>query len=660
MVCIDLKSIWSQPLFTKSLELMIERLKSLGPNLTLEDLADALHSAGLSRADVEPFVKSDARSYQRYRIASSDHFEVLVMTWLPGQASSPHDHAGSKCVLQVLQGEAIESSFRIADDGYIDLEYETSIATPGISAGQDAGIHAVRNSKTASDELVTLHIYAPPLRQFRRFVERPADQLPPVQSRETGHHVVIVGGGFSGSMVAAQVLRQAAEARVHLSLTLVERSGAIGEGIAYSTADLHHLLNVPAGKMSAWPDAPDDFLNWVRQLKPAATAAEFLPRRWYGQYVRETLTRVANQKSPLTSFKIKYDEVRRVARIPGEGWLIHMATGDSLRADTVVLAVGHRPPNDPIGNRWSGSRSRYITNPWAPMSLNVISPQDNVVILGSGLTAVDTVLSLVDGPRSGTISMVSRRGLFPQAHAELPMTPVDLTAEVAEFLGDTSRSRLLGLARNLRNKARRITSDGGDWRVVVDGLRPHLSAIWRSLSLDDRKRFLRFLRPYWEIHRHRMATQISAAFGELHDAGKIEFVAGQIATAQATNAGVELIIEQRHSKHRLAIAADWVINCTGPLPSNTSSGNPAIGSLLVDGWLKPDLLGLGIETTDMGMALNVSQEPVDDLLVIGTLRKATEWESTAVPELRVQAGQIARMVVQRVSSSPNVGSAVTG
>jgi len=646
-------------LFSKSLEELVERLHRFGPNLTLEDMAQVLKSANLSLSDVEPFVKSDPRSYQRYRIASADHFEALVMTWLPGQASSPHDHAGSKCVLQVLQGTAIESSFRIAEDGYIDLEYENSIATPGISAGQDAGIHAVRNSSDAAECLVTLHIYSPPLRQFRRFVERPIEQRHPVPPRESGHHVIIVGGGFSGSMVAAQVLRQAAESDVKLSLTLIERSGAIGEGIAYSTTDLHHLLNVPAGKMSAWPNAPDDFLNWVRRLKPDATATEFLPRRWYGQYVRETLIRAVQQTSPEVKFKIKFDEVRRIARIPGESWLVHLATGDSVRADTVVLAVGHRPPDDPIGNRWAGSRSRYVMNPWAPMSLNVISPQDNVVILGSGLTAVDTVLSLVDGPRSGTITMISRRGLFPQAHAELPITPIDLTVEVQDFLGNQSRSRLLELARSLRNKVSRIGNEGGDWRAVIDGLRPHLSVIWRSLSLDDRKRFLRFLRPYWEIHRHRMATQISAAFGELHDAGKIEFVAGQITSASAGNAHLDLIVEQRHSKHRLAISADWVINCTGPLPSNTSSGNPAIGSLLVDGWLKPDPLGLGIETTETGVALNVNHEPIDDLLVIGTLRKAMEWESTAVPELRVQAAQIARMVLNRVTSSPDVGSTVS-
>jgi uncharacterized NAD(P)/FAD-binding protein YdhS len=151
-----------------------------------------------------------------------------------------------------------------------------------------------------------------------------------------------------------------------------------------------------------------------------------------------------------------------------------------------------------------------------------------------------------------------------------------------------------------------------------------------------------------------MATQISVAFGELHDADKIEFFAGKVRSAIASSTGVELIVEPRGSHHQRAIAADWVVNCTGPLPSNTSSGNPSVGSLLVDGWLKPDPLGLGVETTAEGLALNHLGVPIPELLVIGTLRKASEWESTAVPELRAQAAEIAKLIIDRAGSTPDI------
>lgn len=624
------------------LQQLVTQLDSLGPHPTLIELMEALKSAELTYDDVAPYVQLNPRSYRRTLVALRDQYELLVMTWMPGQASVPHDHAGSICAMQVVQGDAIERSFRIAADGYVDPDYDTPIRCGEISAGQDAGVHMIFNSPQATEPLVTVHIYAPPLGAFRRFVVRPEAKDPvPTPPANPIPTVVVVGGGFSGSMTAAQLLRMASLSGQQLRVVIVERRGTVGEGVAYGSREAHHLLNVPAAKMSAWPDRPHDFVEWAQARLPHARPSDFLPRQLYGQYIRETLLTTADKAGPGVELDVQFDEVRRVSRRPGGGWLVHLAHGASLCANAVVVAIGHRPPSDPIGKRWGGPRTRMIADPWHPFALNVVEPDESVVILGAGLTAVDAVLSLAHPNRTAPITILSRRGLLPQSHALGALTPVDLGPMVDELLAQPGGVRTIDLLRRLRQQARQLASQGGDWRSVVDAVRPHTVRLWQGMDHQQRKRFLTRLRPYWEVHRHRMALAIGTRFGELRDCDWARVEAGHVMSAQSDGQNVRLVIAQRGTGRLLEIEADWVINCTGPAPSNSASANPAIGSLLVDGWMRPDPLGLGIETTPGGCAIGADGSEVADLLVVGTLRKPDFWESTAVPELRGQAAQAA-------------------
>jgi uncharacterized NAD(P)/FAD-binding protein YdhS len=496
---------------------LVRKLDALGPRPSLIDLAHAIETSQLTPADVAPFMQTNPQSYNRAPVVVREHYELLVMTWLPGQASAPHDHNGSTCVLQVVQGEATEGCHRVAADGFVDLEYEEVVRTGEVSAGQDAGVHTVRNASQAGETLVTVHVYAPPLRDFRRFVSRPklrSDRQRTIP--DAVPKVVIVGGGFSGAMTAAQILRRTGTA-IHISL--IERRGAVGEGLAYATCEQAHLLNVPAGRMSAWPDRPDDFLEWALRRFGNVLPTDFLPRQWYGEYIRESLLASAAEAGEQARLSIIFDEVRRVARHPGGGWMVHLERGSSLRADAVVLAIGHRPPSDPIGRKWIGPRTRLIADPWRPFAMNVVRPDDAVVVLGSGLTAVDAALSLADQPRSAEITFVSRNGLLPQAHAETPLPPADLEPLVSELIAEPGGVRARTLLQQFRRTIQALAEQGIEWRSVVDGLRPHTARLWQAMPSAERRRFLSRLRPFWEVHRHRMGLPVARRFQAIVNGG---------------------------------------------------------------------------------------------------------------------------------------------
>jgi uncharacterized NAD(P)/FAD-binding protein YdhS/predicted metal-dependent enzyme (double-stranded beta helix superfamily) len=630
-----------QPLSAALLEL-VRRLDGLGPGPSLIDLAHALQAVPITPADVAPYVQASPTTYNRVPVVLREAYELLVLTWLPGQASAPHDHSGSVCAMRVVQGEAVEGCYRIANVGYVDMEYETAARCGEVRAGHDAGVHSVRNASPDGRVLVTVHVYAPPLKDFRRFTLRPdVTNDGRLRDRERRPTVVIVGGGFSGSMVAAQTLRLAGEAGLPVKIALIERRGTVGEGVAYGTREASHLLNVPAGRMSAWPDRPDDFVRWASQRYGPALPGDFLPRTWYGEYIRESLLAAADDAAGSAELAVALDEARCVARHPAGGWMVHLARESSLRADAVVLAIGHRPPSDPAGLQWDGPRTRFVADPWRPFAMTRVGPDESVVILGSGLTAVDAVLSLTEHARRAPITLVSRRGLLPQAHATAPSAPVNLEALVSDLVAAPGGVCCRALARALRRKVRELAPAGVDWRVVVDGVRSHTQTLWRSMPPYERRRFLFRLRPFWEVHRHRMAPAVAERFRALIGRGDVRVVAGRVERAQADNDGVRLILRERESDRCVEEQVGWVINCTGPMPSNRVESNPAIGSLLVSGWLRADELALGIETTPEGNAITAGGREAPDLFVVGTLRKPGSWESTAVPELRSQAAAVA-------------------
>ena len=321
---------------------------------------------------------------------------------------------------------------------------------------------------------------------------------------QTKRSIAIVGAGFTGSVLAAHLLRGA---QTPTSIHLIERAAAIGSGVAYSTPNSRHLLNVRAYNMSAFPDDPRHFLRWLwardegGAIPPSGHA--FVSRACYGAYIQDVLAEARASAPPHVTLNVVHGET--VDILPrARGVHLRLSSGASLAADTVALCTGHFPPSPPAAATPEVlGTGRFITDPWDLPAVAAIDPDDPVLILGTGLTMVDTVLTLADQGHRGPVVAVSRRGLLPLAHEE--------TRPFKSFLcPDVMPRTVLDVLIALKADVRRARAAGIDWRSAFDALRPYHHRIWRFLPLEERRRFLRHARPFWDVHRHRVAPEVGA------------------------------------------------------------------------------------------------------------------------------------------------------
>jgi len=631
---------------------IVRELEALDTGITADQAIAILTRTDLTIGDVEAFVCTKLEGYSRRRVARTEAFELLVMTWLPGQGSGAHDHAGSVSAFKIVRGTADETRYAQAADSLVDPvgSHELHAGEVGIDPGDV--IHAVRNGH--AELLVSVHVYAPPIRELRRFTPRPEGAAPArafLRRRQLrAPQVAIVGGGFSGAMVAVQLVHRAARSGMPVHLVILDRQTSVAEGAAYRTPDVRHLLNVPASGMSAWPDRSDDFLEWAKQRDSSVVPYSFMPRRAYGEYLRATFLDAIAQAGPQVSVEIRREEADTIERRGNSGWRVHCKESQPIEADVVVLATGHRPLVDPLSESWSGSRARYIEDPWSSLMLTAIEKNESVCLLGTGLTAIDVLQSLGGAARSARVMAFSRRGLLPAAHAPAPLPRIDPRDWLGPLLQTAGEITTPGLTRSLRRAVRQAESAGQDGRQVIDGLRPHVSQIWRALPPRERSRFLRHARAFWEVARHRMAPIVAAEVKAASEAGVFSVAAGRILGARGDIGGATLTVRRRgqsiHELHRF----DWIVNCTGPGGGRESGFPPSIAGLIASGYLETDSDSIGVRSTPNGHAI-VDARVIEDLVLIGSLRKPDSWESTAVPELRVQAALAADAIIQLIQRS---------
>lgn len=441
------------------------------------------------------------------------------------------------------------------------------------------------------------------------------------------HRVAVVGGGASGVLTALQLLSGSRDSA--LCVTVHEASGVLGRGIAYGTSDPRHLLNVRARHMSAFADVPSDLLDWARRAGRDPDPLGFLPRMEYAAYLQDTLASVADHRLTISAGRV--EDV-----VPVAGGF-ELRTRDRVtNAAVVVLAYGNQAPQELT--ELSGLPG-HLANPWDLAAIRALPGDANVVIVGTGLTAVDTAITLLEDEPGRRAVMVSRHGLLPRAHIEQQSTAWVSEVPDGPLTAD-------GLAAFVCGQVEAARAQGVDWRNVVDGLRAPTQSIWRRLDLDERRRLLdRHIRD-WEVRRHRMAPEVAARIEGYRRDGRLVLVGGGIADADAHDTRAELSLPALAEP----VLADAVVNCTGPLTDIGRSTDPLLQALQARGLVAPDPLRLGIDSTPAGAVVAVDGIVVDGLYAVGPPRKGTLWESTAIPEIRTQAAEVARAVLARTTA----------
>ncbi len=459
--------------------------------------------------------------------------------------------------------------------------------------------------------------------------------------------IAVIGAGFSGTILVAHLLRSSqGPLRIHL----INRSGRLARGVAYGTRSSRHVLNVPAGRMSAFAEDESDFLRFAQQRDPSITGGSFVPRRLYGDYLEHILLSAQSGSARGTVLSHLADEAVAID-VDGDRPRIRLVHGNPLAVDHVVLASGNYAPSAPrLADNAFRNDPRFVGDPWKPLAINGIRVDRPVAIIGTGLTMVDVALELAGRGHTGGMIAISRRGLLPQPHRrgtappacdQLPLDLVACAPTAANYL------------RAVRQHVARLQREGVDWREVIASLRPVTPSLWRALPDAERARFLRHLRSYWDIHRHRMAPALWESLQSLLQGGDLRIVAGRLTSIVTTPEGLTVSYRGRHQDAVTTIPVAAVVNCSGPEGDVRRLRDPLIGDLLRRGLATCDAAGLGLRVDENYRLLSSNGSASSVLSLTGPLLKGAFWEATAVPELRVHAARLAGRlagVLERVES----------
>ena len=460
--------------------------------------------------------------------------------------------------------------------------------------------------------------------------------IPPLAPR---CRVAVMGGGFTGAAIALELARQTAA-----EIIVIEPRPVLGAGLAYSTPDPAHRLNVPACRMTIDPGVPDDFARWLAAqgaLAPGCCAAEhFAPRRQFGDYVRARLApalasgRVLHRRAAVAS-----------ACWQGGGWSIGLSDGGRLSADLLVLAASHPPPSVPPPLAALAGHPRLVADPCRPGALDGIGPGDTVLIVGTGLTSADVVATLEARGHRGAVTRISRRGLVSR------MRGPEQAESTADFAADPARTAG-ALLRRVRAQVAQDAARGLTWHACFDRLREQGTAIWAALPAPERRRLLRHLRPYWDAHRYRLAPPTAEALARA--GGRLTSRAARLvaAQAQAGDAAFRVTLRPRRMSEAVTLDCGWIVLTTGPDHAALLRSDPVLAQLAGAGHLRPDAVGLGPAALPDGRALDAQGRPHDRLLIAGPLARGSIGELVGAPEIATFTRAMIGALVARAWGAP--------
>jgi uncharacterized NAD(P)/FAD-binding protein YdhS len=408
-------------------------------------------------------------------------------------------------------------------------------------------------------------------------------------------------------------------------------------------------MNVQSQFLSAFPDQPDHFQNWLRVTNAADCEQDFCSRQSYGRYLQQLTGQILEWPSSNGIRCFWHAQAAVAAEIDPSTHtgLVRLADGSELVSNYVVLALGNFPPLTPAFALASPTLPSYHGNPWEQGTLRTIGLDDTVLLIGSGLTAIDVLLGLrADGHR-GNVTVVSGHGRWPKAHKEYPERYPSFYA--TELAGLT---QVVEVVKVVRRHVRKAAEMGIDWRAVIDSLRPHLGLIWAAWSPEEQARFLRHLAGFWSVIRHRSPPQNAEVIATMLANGTLQEEVGRVRALAPGGQGLVVTV-QRAGEAARELTAAHVINCTGPLLDYSRISDSFVQSLREAGQLCPDRLRLGIQTDEHGALINTEGNASPVLFTLGPSRRPAYFESTAVPELREQAAKLAKELGRRLAAIPN-------
>jgi len=454
-------------------------------------------------------------------------------------------------------------------------------------------------------------------------------------------NIAIIGGGFCGIVTAVHLLRHN---KTGIHLHIINKGPAFGKGVAYDPHTCSLLLNVPNGRMSAFADKPDDFIDWLNANYPNQdnSPTTFSTRRQYGEYLLETWNEALNN-IPLCNSVTVYDDLADNITEIDDVLQIHLRQHPAIIADAVILATGNAKPRVPNGIHPSFTKSKhYFADPWKSPCITNTTDSD-VLIIGNGLTTADTIIGLVENGYQQTIHSVSPHGyrLNPWVDDKAPYTAYSFSGLPSE------RISLYQLLKTF-NKHRRIANNSGQSIYpLIDSLRPHIQRIWLHFTTREKQQFIRHLKPYWEKVRHRLPVDMHQKIDVLRKSGLFQPCKGSIISVKELNGVCEVVLNC--SGELKTIRVSRIINCTGPDPDITRQGNALLNNLVQKETIIQGPCGMGINADHKtGRVIAAGNFHKTNLYVIGSNLKGVLWESTAVPELRVQAQNIAEVIINGI------------
>lgn len=441
--------------------------------------------------------------------------------------------------------------------------------------------------------------------------------------------LIIIGAGFSGTACACQFLERCGSG---WRVELINASGPVARGLAYGTRSPLHLLNVPAGRLGLDPADEGDFVRYLNETGHDGRASAFVPRMRYGEYLERRLHQAAAARR--ARFDIRTGQVEAIERTADSRFRLRMADGRELDADAIILAMGHLCPVAPLPGL-DALGGKYINDPWAASALDGIDADERVLILGSGLTMLDVVVDLARRGHRAPLTALSRRGLLPRSHRAQDAPPATVALDRDALLRAGSARSLFRQVRRAVHGAERACVD---WRDVIGSLRGITPALWQSLDDAEKRRFMRHVRPHWEVLRHRTAPEPFNTMNALLQSGQLTVHAGRLAGVTPHGGVLRACWNARgRPDESVEIYVDRVINCTGPGHRVDAARAPLLQHLIDAGLLTQDALKLGLVVDDQRRAVDAQGQGVAGLYYVGPLLRAQFWEATAIPELRWHA-----------------------